>query len=137
MNQVNLIGNIGGEPEVRSFNSGAHKVARFSIAINGYSKDKDKIPAPTWVPCEMWDASVERLLKCQEKGKLLGRKIQVTGSLALNTYDKTVGGQTMTVRKLYVKVQSFQLLNRGAEEAPDDTAEAAAPMVVHAEAVMA
>lgn len=123
MNQVNIIGNMGSEPEVKVFDSGK-KVARFSVAINGYSKDKDKKPAPTWVPCEMWDAAVDRLLKCKEKAKLTGRKIQITGSMALNTYSSVVGTEQRTVRKLYVKAHTFELLGglRTDEEADESTA---------------
>jgi len=110
MNQVNIIGNIGGEPDVKSFQSGK-KVARFSIAINSYSKDKENRPAPTWVQCEMWEATAERLLKCREKAKLTGRKIQITGSLAMNVYSTGEGQDQRTVKKLYVKVHSFELLS--------------------------
>jgi single-strand DNA-binding protein len=117
MNQVNLIGNIGSEPEIKAFQSGK-KVARFSVAINGYSKDKDKKPAATWVPCEMWDAAVERLSKCKEKAKLTGRKIQITGSLALNVYSTTVGNEQKTMKKLYVKVHTFELLGGLKNEEP-------------------
>ena len=121
MNQVNIIGNIGGEPEVKSFQSGK-KVARFSVAINSYSKDRNNRPAPTWIPCEMWDGAVERLLKCREKARLTGRKIQITGSLALNVYSSVVGTEQRTMKKLYVKVHTFELLSGlKAGDATDDS----------------
>jgi single-strand DNA-binding protein len=125
MNQVNIIGNIGTEPEVRSFNSGK-KVMRFSLAVNGYSKDGKARPT-TWIPCETWDETAERFSKCAEKGKLSGRKVQITGSLALNEYDRTVGDTSIKERKLYVKVHQFTLLSRSqeAEEAPMMVAEEA------------
>jgi len=109
MNQVNIIGNIGSEPEVRSFTSGK-KVMRFSLAVNGYSKDGKERPT-TWIPCETWDDTVERFLKCGEKGKLSGRKVQITGSLALNEYERKVGEAAIKERKLYVKVHQFALLS--------------------------
>lgn len=122
MNQVNIIGNIGSEPEVKSFQSGK-KVARFSVAINGYSKNKENKPAPTWVSCEMWDASVDRLLKCKEKAKLTGRQIQITGALALNVYSTNVGSEQRTMKKLYVKVNTFTLLGGLKEgDAQEDSA---------------
>ncbi len=110
MNQVNIIGNIGAEPKVTSFQSGKRK-ATFSVALNSYSKDKENRPAPTWVHCEMWEATVERLLKCKEKAKLTGRKIQITGSLALNVWSDGEGENQRTMKKLYVKVHSFELLS--------------------------
>jgi single-strand DNA-binding protein len=135
MNQVNVIGNIGNEPEIKSFQSGK-KVARFSIAINAYTKEKDpdKKPAPTWIPCEMWDASVERMIKCREKAGLKGRKIQVTGALALNVYTATVGTEQRTVKKLYVKVHAFELL--GGLKSEEEETEAGAPPEIEAGAVL-
>lgn len=119
MNQVNIIGNLGSEPEVKVFQSGK-KVARFSVAVNGYSKNKENQPAPTWITCEMWDAAVDRLLKCKEKAKLSGRKIQITGSLALNVYSATVGTEQRTMKKLYVKVHSFELLGGLKTDEPEE-----------------
>lgn len=116
MNTVHVIGNIGSEPEVKSFAS-QKKVARFSVAVNSGKKDK-----PTWIPCEMWDQAVERLQKCQAKAKLTGRKIQVTGALALNEYTKTQGDQQIAMKKLYVKVHSFELFGMK-PEATEQTAE--------------
>lgn len=109
MNTVHLMGNIGAEPVVSQFQSGK-RVARFSVALNSYSKDPSKKLPPTWIDCEMWDAAVDRLLKCKEKAALKGRKIQVSGSLAMNEYKKDLGGQSVTQRKLYVKVLSFELI---------------------------
>ncbi|MBX9572182.1 MAG: single-stranded DNA-binding protein [Candidatus Obscuribacterales bacterium] len=129
MNQVHLIGNIGTEPEIKTFASGK-RVARFSIAINSYAKTKEKRQT-TWVPVEMWDAAVERLLKCKEKAALKGRKVQVTGLLALNEYVKTVGETSLNQRKLYVKVLSFQLLG-GLEQADELPAEPASAEVAEA-----
>lgn len=126
MNQVHLIGNIGTEPEIKTFASGK-RVARFSIAINSYAKTKEK-RLTTWIPVEMWDAAVERLLKCKEKAALKGCKVQVTGLLALNEYVKTIGETSLQQRKLYVKVLSFQLL--GGLEQVDELPEEPAPAVV-------
>ena len=123
MNQVNIIGNIGQEPEVRSFASGK-KVMRFSIAINGYSKDGSKRPT-TWIPCETWDDTVVRFLKCAEKGKLSGRKIQVTGTLAVSEYPRQIGNVEFMQRKLYVKVHHFALLSKLSDEQEPAAAEPA------------
>ncbi len=127
MNQVNIIGNIGVEPETRAFGSGK-RVMRFSIAVNSYNKER----SATWIPCEIWDAGADRMLKCAERAKLGGRRIQITGSLALSEYTRVVGGTEMKQRKLYVKVQSFNLLSY-ADTAADAEPE---PMVAEeAEAV--
>lgn len=103
MNAVHVIGNIGADPDVKVFDTGK-KVARFSVAVNSARKDK-----PVWVPCEIWEEACDRLLKCQQKAKLTGRKIQVSGSLALNEYKKQVGASEVQMRRLYIKVHSFEL----------------------------
>jgi single-strand DNA-binding protein len=118
INITTFVGHIGAEPKISHFQTGK-KVARFSVAVNNYSKNGQT--PPTWIDCEMWDAAVERLIKCQEKGGLKGRQVAIQGALALNTYTKTVGNVQIPERKLYVKVQSFQLLGKlegSTEEAP-------------------
>lgn len=103
MNTVHVIGNIGAEPDVKVFTTGK-KVGRFSVAVNNGRKKN-----PVWIPCEIWEEACDRLLKCQALQKLTGRKIQVTGSLALNEYKQHVGDSEVTMRKLYVKVHSFEM----------------------------
>jgi hypothetical protein len=72
------------------------------------------------------DSSVERMIKCREKAGLKGRKIQVTGALALNVYTATVGTEQRTVKKLYVKVHAFELLG-GLKSEEEETEEGAPP----------
>ncbi len=117
MNSINLIGNCGGFPEIKTFASGK-RVARVSLAINTYGKDRE----PIWVNCELWDAAVERLTKCSVKK---GTKLAVTGSIAMNEYTRTVGTASFKERKLYVKVSTFQVLSAkdqppAAVDEPDD-----------------
>ena len=124
MNQLNIIGNIGSEPVVTYLEHSNNRVARFSVAINGYSKDKEKKPAPLWVDCELWNEAVDRLLKCQEKGRLTGRKIQVTGALANSHWKKRVGTQEIPMNTKYCKVRSFELLGSlKTDDAPPDDVE--------------
>jgi single-stranded DNA-binding protein len=110
MNVVHASGNIGSEPELTVFQSGKKK-ARFSIAVNSSKKNK-----PIWVQCEIWEEACDRLLKCQEKSKLTGRKIQVSGSLALNEYKKAVGETMVNMRHTYVKVHNFELFGLKQED---------------------
>ena len=102
MNSVNLIGNLGADPEIRAFQSGK-RVARFSLAVNSYAKDQ----GPIWITCELWDAAVERLTKCSVKG---GTRIVVTGRLGMNAYARTVGATEIAERKIFVKVSGFEVL---------------------------
>ena len=125
MNQLNIIGNIGSEPVVTYLQNSDNKVARFSVAINGYSKDKEKKPAPLWVDCELWNEAADRLLKCQERGRLTGRKIQVTGALANSHWKKKVGTHEISMNTKYCKVRSFELIGslKTDETLPSDDTE--------------
>lgn len=116
MNSVQLIGNVGADPQYRQFPSGK-RVGRFSIALNNYSGKKTD---PTWVNCELWDAAVERLQKCSVKS---GTRLAVSGSLAQSSYDRTVGNTTIKERKLYVKVASFQVLSSKGEVLASESAD--------------
>jgi len=122
MNSVNIIGNLGSDPEIKTFDSGK-RVARFSVAINTYSKKDDA--EPVWVTCEAWNEAVDRLQKCNV---LEGTQIAVTGMLALNSYTRTVGSQSFKQKKLYVKVLSFQVLGAPKSEEPAEDAADDAPM---------
>lgn len=102
MHQVDNIGDMGGETEVRAFCSGK-KVLRFSLAVNGYSKGGKARPA-TWMPCATWGDVVERLGKCCQEGKLSGRRVQIAGLLVLNECGREVGDRATRERKLGVEV---------------------------------
>jgi single-strand DNA-binding protein len=110
MNQVNLIGNIGKSPEIKTFGTGT-KVAKFSVAMNTYSKKKDQEPNTLWVDCEIWGNALDRFIKCQEKVDLGKRKIRVTGAIAVNAYTTSVGTEEKRISKFYVKVHDFELLD--------------------------
>ena len=121
LNSVNIIGNVGADPEIRYFDSG-RRLARFSVAINSYSKKDDA--GPIWVTCELWNEAVDRLEKCNV---VAGRQIAVTGMLAVNAYTRKVESVSFPDKKLYIKVLSFQVLGAPkSEEAPaEDAAEEA------------
>lgn len=109
MNQVNIIGHIGSEPEVREFISG-NKVMRFSLAVNSYGKDGKQKPA-TWIPCEAWNETADRLKKCSDKEHLSGKRLLVTGALALNQYERKLGDHAIKESKLFAKIHQFTLLS--------------------------
>jgi single-strand DNA-binding protein len=107
MNTVHICGNIGAEPEFRLFDSGKRKVS-LSVALNQYKKDGEQLDT-IWIPCQAWDAVSDRLLKCQQRGKLSGRKINITGTFTQSKWtDQTTGRQHS---KLIVKIQAFELLS--------------------------
>ncbi|MHC0439448.1 single-stranded DNA-binding protein [Flavobacterium sp. 3-210] len=87
-NRVQLIGNVGGEPEIRTLETGK-KVAHLTIATNDYYKnDKgEKVQQTEWHRVTAWGKVAEIIEKYVVKGK----EIAVEGKLTHRTYDDKNG----------------------------------------------
>jgi len=120
-NTINLVGNVGNDPVVTTFDSGT-KVARFSLAVKEFAGDNQV--KTMWIDVEAWGKNADRILTVVKKG----REVAVTGRLAINTYDKQVGGQTVKMTKPVVKLLGFHACGRkhqgeSDEAVTEDTAE--------------
>lgn len=85
-NKVTLIGNLGGAPEIRTFD-GNKKMARVSIATNETYKNKkgERITDTTWHTLVAWGPLVTILEKYTQKGT----EVAVEGKLVnYNYFDK-------------------------------------------------
>jgi single-strand DNA-binding protein len=82
-NQVQLIGNVGIDPEVTNFESGAKKV-RFTLATNEiYSaKSGEKKQKTFWHNLYAWGPTANYIAKSGKKGTQLA----VTGKLVTQKY---------------------------------------------------
>lgn len=78
MNQVNIIGNLGANPELR-YTSAGKPVCNFGVAINEYFGGKSHTE---WVPVTVWGDAAERAVKHLEKGS----KVQITGKLRTRSF---------------------------------------------------
>ncbi|MCO6460844.1 MAG: single-stranded DNA-binding protein [Saprospiraceae bacterium] len=108
-NKVQLIGNIGQDPEIKTFDNG-NKVARMSLATSEKRKDATGgyITETTWHNIVVWGKQVDVIEKYVHKGK----EILVEGKIANRSYlDKNNDKRYITE----IVVQSFKLL--GAKEA--------------------
>lgn len=86
MNNVILIGRVGGEPEVRKFESGTVK-AKLTLAVNRRNKKDEK---PDWFDLEAWGKTAEVIEKYVGKGK----QIAVKGHLKFERWaDKQTGAE--------------------------------------------
>ncbi len=87
-NRVQLIGNVGGEPEIRTLETGK-KVAHLTIATNDYYKnDKgEKVQQTEWHRVTAWGKVAEIIEKYVVKGK----EIAVEGKLTHRSYDDKNG----------------------------------------------
>lgn len=99
-NKVTLIGNLTRDIEMR-VTQGGMQVAKFGVAINRKSKDKE---TTCFVDCTAFDKSAELLAKYVGKGSPLF----IEGRLEFSSWeDKQTGAKRS---KLEVVVENFQFL---------------------------
>lgn len=82
-NRVQLIGNLGQDPEVKTLESGK-KVAHFTLATNDSYKSSDgsKVDDVTWHNLVAWNGLAERAEKFLKKGK----EVCVEGKITYHSY---------------------------------------------------
>ncbi len=87
-NRVQLIGNVGNDPEVKNF-EGGKKVAHLNIATNdSYKNDKgEKVEQTEWHRVVAWGKTAEIIEKYVTKGM----QIAVEGKLTNRSYDDKNG----------------------------------------------
>ncbi|MEB3295152.1 MAG: single-stranded DNA-binding protein [Synechococcales bacterium] len=83
LNVVTLVGRVGGDPDVKYFESGSVK-CRLTLAVNRGRKDA----SPDWFNLELWGKQAETAEQYVRKGGLIG----VKGSLKFDTWvDRNTG----------------------------------------------
>ena len=104
-NKVQLIGNLGNAPEVKTTESGK-KLARFSVATNeSYRNAKgEKVTETTWHNLVAWGKVAEIAEKYLTKGK----EVVVEGKLVNRSYTDKDGN-----KKYSTEVQVNELLMLG------------------------
>ncbi|WP_418603576.1 single-stranded DNA-binding protein [Hwangdonia sp.] len=87
-NKVQLIGNVGNEPETTNLGSGK-KVAKFSIATNESYKDSkgEKVTNTQWHNIVAWGKIAEIVEKYVGKGK----EVALEGKLTSRSYETAAG----------------------------------------------
>lgn len=107
-NRVQLIGNVGNDPETITLESGK-KIARFSLATNEYYKDKDgkKVQNTQWHSIVAWERNAEIVEKYTGKGK----EIAIDGKLTSRSYETAQGE-----RRYVTEVVVNEVLLLGAKE---------------------
>ena len=89
-NKVQLIGNVGQEPELKTLGEGK-KVANITLATNDYYiNDKgDKVEQTEWHRVTAWGKVAEIIEKYVTKGK----EIAIEGKLTYRSYDDKDGNK--------------------------------------------
>ncbi len=87
-NSVRLYGNVGKEPEVKTFENG-NKVASFSLATSEKHKDQkgNLVEETTWHNLVVWGKSVDTIEKYVNKGD----KLFIEGRLTNRSYEAKDG----------------------------------------------
>jgi single-strand DNA-binding protein len=87
-NKVQLIGNLGNNPEIITLESGK-KVAKFSIATNENYKNAqgEKVTDTQWHNVVAWNKTAEIIEKYLEKGN----EVAVEGKLTSRAYETKEG----------------------------------------------
>ena len=89
-NKVQLIGNLGQEPEILNLESGK-KLAKFSIATNDYyyNKQGDKITDTQWHNIIAWGKVADIIEKYVNKGQ----EVAIEGKLTSRNYEDNEGNK--------------------------------------------
>lgn len=83
LNVVTLVGRVGGEPDMKYFESGNVK-CRLTLAVRRQSRNSDQ---PDWFNLELWGKTAEIAGNYVHKGSLIG----VKGSLKFNNWTDNNG----------------------------------------------
>ena len=92
LNKVQLIGNLGNDPEVRS-TSGGNRVATFSLATSRSwnSASGEKQEKTEWHRCVVWNTKSSQLADIVEKYVKKGDKLFIEGEIEYRTYEDKEG----------------------------------------------
>ncbi|NET39186.1 MAG: single-stranded DNA-binding protein [Cyanothece sp. SIO1E1] len=100
LNVVTLVGRIGGDPDVKYFESGSVK-CRLTLAVNRPTRKTDQ---PDWFNLELWGKDAEFAANYVRKGRLVG----VKGALKFDTWsDRNTGANRSSP---IIRVDRLELL---------------------------
>lgn len=122
LNRVELIGNVGKEPEV-TYTTGGKAVAKFSLATNERFKDS----AGEWQERAEWHNIVlwERLAEIVKEYVRKGSKLYIDGRLQTRSWDDKTSGQ----KKYMTEVTAREMILLDGKEKSDREESESAPAV--------
>ena len=112
LNNVQLIGNVGGDPDIREYNG--TKFATFKVATSKRFRDRnnEQREQTQWHTC----SAVGNIAEVVEKFIKKGASVFVSGELTYRTWqDKDGNDRTSTEVKLY----TVQMLDKRPKDAPE------------------
>jgi single-strand DNA-binding protein len=111
-NRVQLIGNLGQDPEIKTLESGK-KVAHFTIATNDSYKNSEgqKVEETTWHNIVAWNGLAERATKYLKKGN----EVAIDGRLVYRNYEDKKG-VTKYITEIVISEMLFLRLSKKENE---------------------
>lgn len=111
-NRVQLIGNLGQDPELKTLESGK-KVAHFTLATNEDYKNSDgqKVAETTWHNIVAWNGQAELAAKHLKKGG----QIAIEGRIAYRSYEDKQGA-TKYITEIVLNEMMFLKPAKGKEK---------------------
>ena len=105
-NRVQLIGHVGNDPEIKTF-EGGRKLATITLATNDQYKNAqgEKVEQTEWHRLTAWGATADLIEKLITKGK----EIAIDGKLTHRTYDDKNGEKRFITE---VSINEFMLLGK-------------------------
>ena len=106
-NKVQLIGNVGNAPEIKTLENGK-KMARFSVATNEIYRNAkgDKVTETQWHNLVAWG----KLAEISEKYLTKGKEVAIEGKLINRSYNDKDGN-----KKYISEIQVNEILLMGAK----------------------
>ncbi len=103
LNKVMLIGNLGGDPEVRSTSNGS-RVASFSLATSRQwtTQGGEKQEKTEWHKIVVWNSKFSTLADIVEKYLKKGDRVYVEGGIEYRTFEGK-DGQTKYITEINVR----------------------------------
>ena len=114
LNSIQIIGNLGGTPDLKFLNDGRSQVVNFSVAVNERWKNRDGDPQErtTWLRIVAFNgvgqACAEHLTK--------GDGVYVEGRLQVREYEDKDGNQRTSVEVVAAKVRFLGRGNNNGDE---------------------
>lgn len=100
LNSVILVGRVGGDPDVKYFESGS-VVCRLTLAVNRATRNNDQ---PDWFNLELWGKQAEVAANYVRKGSQIG----VSGALKFEYWNDRNSGAKCS--KPVIRVDRLELL---------------------------
>ena len=113
MNKVFIVGNLTRDPEMRTTNSGI-AVCSFTVAVNKRLSADAKHPEADYFRVTAWRGLGENCAKFLAKG----RKVAVTGSVSVSTYQAKDGSTKATLEVTADDVEFLSPKGEASESAP-------------------